>query len=336
MPTQRPACVYTVLTGGYETLNEQPVAASSGMPFICLTDDPGLTSKTWQVVHVPTAFAMDPIRSQRLLKICAHRVEALSGFGASLYIDNSVLLKVAPEDILARLQWDSGMGVMHHSERDSVHDEFLEVARLGFDDLGRIFEQLNHYLIGDETSLTERPYWNAILLRDHEKPEVGRAMDLWASHVMRYSRRDQLSLNTVLRRSGLQVNAWPMDNRDSWFHAWPHTPDRERFAGTRLPMNSLMPMKTRLHELEGRCVRQQHEMVALQAARDAALRSLRDTEQRLADLSAHTERLSASHRQLLDDAERLRQSLVTTTDAFRNSTSWRITAPLRRLRSWRT
>lgn len=335
MPTLHPACVYTVLTGGYESLNEQPVAAASGVPFICLTDDPELTSGTWQVVHVPTAFVMDPIRSQRLLKICAHRVEALSGFGASLYIDNSVILKTAPEHILARMPWDSGMGVMYHSERDSVHHEFLEVARLGFDDQGRIFEQLNHYLLGDEASLAERPYWNAVLLRDHQHPEVGRAMDLWAAHVMRYSRRDQLSLNAVLRRSGLQVNAWVMDNRDSWFHSWPHTPDRERFAGTRLPMNSLMPMKTRLHELESQCLQQRHEMAALQEARNAALQSVRDTEQRLAELSAHTERLSASHTQLLSDAERLRQSLVATTDAFRNSTSWRITAPLRRLWSWR-
>ena len=42
-------CVFTVLNGGYEALNEQPVAARSAIPFICLTDDPGLTSGTWQI-----------------------------------------------------------------------------------------------------------------------------------------------------------------------------------------------------------------------------------------------------------------------------------------------
>lgn len=80
MNTTRNTCVYTVMVGDDETLNEQPMAAASGMPFICLTDNPRLTSQSWRIVHVPTAFAMDPIRSQRLLKTCPHRVDALAGF----------------------------------------------------------------------------------------------------------------------------------------------------------------------------------------------------------------------------------------------------------------
>ena len=32
----RHACVYTTLIGGYEKLNEQPVATNSRLPFICL------------------------------------------------------------------------------------------------------------------------------------------------------------------------------------------------------------------------------------------------------------------------------------------------------------
>lgn len=61
------SCAYTVLIGNYEPLNEQPVAADSDLPFICLTDDRALTSSTWTVVQVEPAFPMDPIRSQRLL-----------------------------------------------------------------------------------------------------------------------------------------------------------------------------------------------------------------------------------------------------------------------------
>jgi hypothetical protein len=33
---RRLACVYTTLIGGYEVLNEQPIAATSRLPFICL------------------------------------------------------------------------------------------------------------------------------------------------------------------------------------------------------------------------------------------------------------------------------------------------------------
>jgi redox-sensitive bicupin YhaK (pirin superfamily) len=49
----RSFCVYTTLVGGYEELNEQPIAQSSSIPFICLTDDPALTSNTWQIRRYP-------------------------------------------------------------------------------------------------------------------------------------------------------------------------------------------------------------------------------------------------------------------------------------------
>lgn len=60
-------CVYTVLTGDYELLNEQPTAADSDWEFICLTDSPTLRSDSWQIRRVLPAFEMDPIRSQRIL-----------------------------------------------------------------------------------------------------------------------------------------------------------------------------------------------------------------------------------------------------------------------------
>jgi len=66
------ACVYTTLVGGYEALNEQPVAANSRFAFICLTDDPDLRSETWQIRRVEPLFRLDPIRSQRALKLLPH------------------------------------------------------------------------------------------------------------------------------------------------------------------------------------------------------------------------------------------------------------------------
>jgi len=77
-------CVYTTLIGKYETLNEQPVAAASSFQFICLTDDPDLRSETWSVRCVAPVFGMDPIRSQRELKLRPH--VHLAEFDGSLYM----------------------------------------------------------------------------------------------------------------------------------------------------------------------------------------------------------------------------------------------------------
>src|SRR5512140_918067 len=98
-------CVYTVLLGDYEELNEQPVAAKSQIDFLCFTDNRQIASRTWKIVYVDPVFPLDPSRSSRLYKICAHRF--LKDYAASLYIDNTVILKQPPEKIFADLARDS-------------------------------------------------------------------------------------------------------------------------------------------------------------------------------------------------------------------------------------
>ena len=185
------ACAYTCLIGRYEVLNEQPVAAQSKIPFLCLTDDAALQSSTWRTIKTGTVFTMDPVRSQRTLKLLPHRF--LPDFDISLYIDNSVVLTQPPEEVLDRYLTSFELALPAHSDRNSLIDEFLEVANIGLDDPVCISEQLDHYTSSDPGALDERPYWTAILARRHRAHNVQRALEIWAAHVLRYSRRDQLS-----------------------------------------------------------------------------------------------------------------------------------------------
>ncbi len=217
-------CVYTCLTGGYERLNEQPVARRSAIPFICLTDDPSLSSETWQVRRVPMPLRDDPVRSQRLLKILPHR--HLGDFDRSIYIDNSVILTTPPEQILESYWGDDIIAAPHHSYRNHVIDEFTEVLAEGLDDTARVTEQLLHYQASDPDGLVDKPFWSAILLRDHHDVRLAHMLDEWTWHVLRYSRRDQLSLNYALRRAGIPARTIDIDNYSSWFHTWPAILDR--------------------------------------------------------------------------------------------------------------
>src|SRR5208337_2377479 len=244
----RSACVYTTLIGGYEKLKEQPIALTSRVPFICLTDDPDLRSETWQVQHVPTLFSMDPIRSQRALKLRPH--EYLPNFDCSLYIDNTVLLTRPPEELIEEHLSTSGFCLPKHSYRDTVLDEFLVVARTGLDDQNRIFEQLNHYSIEVPEVLQEKPYWSGILLRDHRNPIVRTMLEVWLAHVLRYSRRDQLSVNLAFRCAGLKPATLCIDNFASWFHSWPHFVKGDRQKGARRTMTSLSPGGARIRDLD--------------------------------------------------------------------------------------
>ncbi|UJX45470.1 glycosyltransferase domain-containing protein [Xanthobacter sp. YC-JY1] len=234
------ACVYTCLIGGYEALNEQPMAAASGLDFLCFTDDPTLTSASWKLVPYPPAFALDPVRSQRIVKLSPHDV--LPGYDVSLYIDNSVILTAPPEEVIARYMPEGQVAAMPgHSFRASVRDEFMEVLRMGLDDGGRVLEQLNHYMLSDPAALDAVPFWSAIILRRHHDPEVVAAMRLWLAQVLRYSRRDQLSGTHALGRAGLKVARFEVDNLGSWFHRWPVTHARDRDAFPFSPTHSQIP-----------------------------------------------------------------------------------------------
>jgi len=215
------------MIGRYEELNEQPVASRSRVPFICLTDDLTLRSKTWKMVKVDSCLQLDPVRTQRLLKLLPHRY--LPGYELSLYIDNTILLTELPETIVDRyLTSDVSVAIPSHSFRDTVAEEFAEVRKLDLDDPSRLAEQLEHYSASDAAVLNERPYWTGILLRRHRKNDVKRAFEIWCAHMLRYSRRDQLSANAAFRHSGLRPSRIEIDNHESWFHTWPHATARSR------------------------------------------------------------------------------------------------------------
>lgn len=205
--------VYTVLIGEYEKLNEQPLSKASAIPFVCLTDNPGLTSQTWQVQQVKPLFALDPIRSQRFLNFNAHRV--FPQFDQSLYIDNALVLDQPPEVIFEQSNPDAGLAVPIHPLRERLLDEFWTVASTGLDEPGRILEQLNYYIALNPQLLYRRPYETCLLVRNHDHPRVVEAMELWTAHVLRFSRRDQLALNHVLETVGLEPVVCEINQRAS-------------------------------------------------------------------------------------------------------------------------
>lgn len=242
------SCVYTTLIGQYEALNEQPAAQTSSLPFICLTDDPDLRSESWQIRLVEPTFAMDPIRSQRDLKLRPHL--HLPDFEQSLYIDNSVMLKSPPDAWLEEALSGAALALPTHSYRDSVLDEFIAVEQAGLEDPARLFEQLNHYLLTDPDMLEDRPFWTAIMFRDHCDDQACRFAENWFAHVMRYARRDQLSACHAFRHVGLKPRRLEIDNYSSAMHSWPHITHRDHLRGMRNNRQSQAPATFRLREAE--------------------------------------------------------------------------------------
>ena len=303
-------CVYTALIGGYERLNEQPVASASCVDFVCFTDDPGLTSETWQIRHVRPVLREDPARSARALKIRAHAV--LPEYDVSLYIDNSVLLRRTPEDAVADLLPEGvRLAMFAHGFRDTVRDEFSAVAEAGFDAPSRLEEQLAHYEACDPDSLELRPLKGFLMLRRHYDPAVVTAMETWFAHVLRYSRRDQLSLWVALRHAALEPHVHELDNFESPYHRWPFTIERDRGRGGvpwTLPEERLAVLETAMAE--------------------AALRES-ELETALAEAGSRLSEIETTLAEASSELSDLQRHI----DDMRSTRSWRWMEPARRLRS---
>ena len=221
------ACVFTSLFGGYEDLLEQPEAKRSGLDFICFTDDADLRSETWHLELVLRKVPDDPQCSSRYQKICPHHF--LGDYELSLYIDNSVLLKQPPEHAFeAFLPEGELMGVFAHSFRATVADEFAAVMQLGFDYRHVCVEQLDHYRRVHPDVLDLKPIIGGVLLRRHLRPEVVAAMETWWDHLVRYSRRDQLSVLVALKEASLVPYVSSVDIRENDYWRWPASTGRRR------------------------------------------------------------------------------------------------------------
>ena len=290
-------CVYTSLFGEYEELNEQSVANESGVDFVCFTDNPDLTSETWKIINKKPLLPFDPARSSRVVKICPHRF--LSEYDVSLYIDNSVKLKVKPEVIFEELYTAThDMILFQHSFRETVLDEYDEVLRVDYDKPNVVFEQLNAYSLISRDIFAQKPFWGGFLIRQHNKEKVLQAMEDWLVQVTYLSKRDQLSLNYVINRHDLTVKGLPYDNHETEYHQWPTVKRNRSTIYKKQLFNSI-----------------QNNM------RVETLRS------KLKDLEMENQQLSTELAEIQTERDQFEQEVL----FYAQSKSWRITRPLRKL-----
>lgn len=210
--------VYTTLFGDYENLNEVSLPLEPHLDYICFTDDASLKSDTWEIEVVIPAFPADSVRSQRLIKILGH--EKLSPYAQTLYIDNSVNLKRPASEFLDYLLNGRSIAIPLHSFRNSVFDEFIEIETHGLDSAERTGEQLAHYQNSFNKTLSETPFWTAIIARENT-PLTAEFERIWANHVLRYSRRDQLSIPVAQLLADVEIREVLLDNFESSWHEWP-------------------------------------------------------------------------------------------------------------------
>src|SRR5690606_3559345 len=90
-------------------------------------------------------------------------------------------------------------------------------------------EQIEHYRLVSPESLAAQTLWGGMLARRHTDPLVREVQTIWWEQVLRYSRRDQLSLPYALQAARLAPTVHRFDIRGSDHHRWPVVVGRDPF-----------------------------------------------------------------------------------------------------------
>jgi len=218
--------VYTCLFGYSERFNDFVYERDPTIDFICFTDMPELQSEFWRIEKVERG-ELDAARAAKQRKILPHRF--LSRYNASLYVDNTVRLKMPPAEIFDRYldHSPSAFVCFRHPWRQCVYDEAREVISLHFDKPERVNTQMGRYRkLGYPKG---NGLWKgAFLLRRHNDPAVIPMMETWFEHVRSYSHRDQLSLPIAAWLHKVKPEYIELDFTDNDILEYPYPPNPTR------------------------------------------------------------------------------------------------------------
>ena len=218
---KNPDVVFTALFGQYESLNELIILKNPTTRYVCFTDDSSLSSKTWEVKVVESKMHGNPSRNSREIKMLGHKY--FPEGTRSLYVDNTVRLKVDGSIVLEEWLKQGNITFMRHYSRKTVRGEFFACSAYGLDDQKKIWNQFKYYRKNYPAILKQRPYWGGMIAR-HQSDDTNKFMETWKQQFDKFTKRDQLSINVSSTISGVKIGTIDGKNDSSEWHEWPvHT-----------------------------------------------------------------------------------------------------------------
>ncbi len=197
-------CVYTCLVGAYDSISN-PSYVAEGWDYICFTDNSELLNVGKCGVWFFKPLVRDdlePTRANRYHKLLPHIV--LADYEVSLYIDSNVDIKTP--FIFDLIEARGGVGLLlpyHFLEKDAYEhkDWIISSGKDEIEPIKEFAEIMKHDGFPRNFGMTE----NNIIFRSHSDKRVQMVMDEWWNCVVKYCKRDQLSLSYLLWKYGFAL-----------------------------------------------------------------------------------------------------------------------------------
>lgn len=215
--------IYTSIFGDSDGLLPQPKIPE--VDYYCFSDKP-IKAFPWKVIIVEPKFN-DPVRSAKEYKILPHVY--FPQYQYSIWIDGNYLVEDNIPELINFSLCKYNMAAFNHNKtkgdaRDCIYDEFAAIIKLGeqngyYKDSPEIMQkQINRYL-KEGYPPHNGLIFGSILIRRHNEHDVINTMELWWKEILAGSRRDQLSFNYIVWKTGLKFLYLDCNVRDNkWFY----------------------------------------------------------------------------------------------------------------------
>jgi hypothetical protein len=192
--------IYTAIFGGRDNYKEP---LQGDYDCFLFTDEVVPTTHA-TVVHVPFKIKDDPVRTARFLKTMSHVF--LAGYRYTLWIDGSI--EMVGRNIHKIMEPIGGIDMVtfKHRDRDCIYSEEKFCVDNRKDDPEVIRAQMDRYR-ADGFPEHAGTFETGVLLR-HQSRKVADFNNAWWAEIEAGSKRDQLSLAYVMRKTGVKVGTF--------------------------------------------------------------------------------------------------------------------------------
>lgn len=213
---------YTCITGNYDNL-KHPYIISQNIDYICFTDNMQIQGGIWKLIPIPNELKyLNNVKKQRIIKICPHRY--LKDYNISIWVDGNIQIKNDLNKFVA--QYDLNENFLYtriHPFRNCIYDEAEACVKMNKDTNFNIQQQIQKYK-DDGYPAHIGMVETGILLRKHNNIKCQLLCNNWATELLKYSHRDQLSFNYVCWKNkyicGIMKNEFKLNSDCNMYFEW--------------------------------------------------------------------------------------------------------------------
>jgi hypothetical protein len=209
--------IYTTLLGDKEALGSplsdiQDTSTDLDISFVCFTDSHKLESETWELKSI-NMYLLSADKMCRQAKALPH--EFFPEHQYSLWIDNIVKLKRLPTSADLQTTNKFLFKLFVHSGRSNLFEEACAIHGLGYETSETVLNQMEHYSKFVNLSSVSPLSTTTVIVREHHHPSVIEFGKTWWSHILNFSKRDQLSFDFVRTQLNTEIDYFPGTKLDN-------------------------------------------------------------------------------------------------------------------------